>query len=93
MRTTARCPGLPGPDGGLCQYGPPGQALENILQEAVIEEQTALERFLPTLAVLAAIAPLLGLLGTVTGMIETFQVITRYGSGDPKLMAGGISEA
>jgi biopolymer transport protein ExbB len=67
--------------------------LENNLREAILKEQPALERFLPTLGLLAAIAPLLGLLGTVTGMIGTFQVITRFGSGDPQLMAGGISEA
>ncbi len=48
---------------------------------------------LPTLAVLAAVSPLLGLLGTVTGMIETFQSITLFGTGDPKLMSGGISQA
>ena len=45
------------------------------------------------LAVFGAVAPLLGLLGTVTGMIETFRVITLHGTGDPKLMSGGISEA
>jgi biopolymer transport protein ExbB len=45
------------------------------------------------MAVLGAIAPLLGLLGTVTGMITTFKVITLYGTGDPKLMSSGISEA
>jgi biopolymer transport protein ExbB len=43
--------------------------------------------------VLAAVAPLLGLLGTVTGMINTFQTITLYGTGDPRMMSGGISEA
>jgi len=48
---------------------------------------------LNTLAVIAAVAPLLGLLGTVTGMISLFEVITRFGTGDPKLLAGGISEA
>lgn len=45
------------------------------------------------LKLLAALAPMLGLLGTVTGMIETFQVITQFGNGDPKVMAGGISMA
>jgi len=45
------------------------------------------------LAVLGAVAPLLGLLGTVTGMIDTFRVITLFGTSDPKLMSGGISEA
>lgn len=53
----------------------------------------SLERWLGTLALLAVIAPLLGLLGTVTGMITVFNVITSVGTGDPKLMAGGISEA
>jgi biopolymer transport protein ExbB len=48
---------------------------------------------LPLLRLLAAIAPMLGLLGTVTGMIATFQAIALHGSGDPKLMSGGISEA
>ena len=63
------------------------------MEEAILKQLPRLERFLPTLSVFAAIAPLLGLLGTVTGMIETFQVITRFGTSDPKLMAGGISEA
>jgi biopolymer transport protein ExbB len=52
-----------------------------------------LNRGLPSVAVLAAVSPLLGLLGTVTGMIETFQSITLFGTGDPKLMSGGISQA
>ena len=52
-----------------------------------------LNRFLPTLGTIAAVAPLLGLLGTVTGMIVTFQAITIFGAGDPKAMAGGISQA
>ena len=43
--------------------------------------------------VIAAVAPLLGLLGTVTGMIGTFDVITQFGTGDPKMLSGGISEA
>lgn len=67
--------------------------LENVLEEAILKELPRLEKFLPTLQVLAAIAPLLGLLGTVTGMINTFQVITVYGAGDPRMMSGGISEA
>lgn len=69
------------------------EALDNAVQESIMKQMPALERYLPTLSVLAAIAPLLGLLGTVTGMIDTFQVITVFGSGDPRLMAGGISEA
>ncbi len=63
------------------------------LDEQLAEESSTLNRGLPTVAVLAAVSPLLGLLGTVTGMIETFQAITLFGTGDPKLMAGGISQA
>jgi biopolymer transport protein ExbB len=66
---------------------------DNILQEAILREVPRLERFLSILAILGAIAPLLGLLGTVTGMIDTFRVITLYGTGDPRMMSGGISEA
>ncbi len=66
---------------------------ESVLQEAILAQLPRVERGLSILAVLGAVAPLLGLLGTVTGMIETFRVITLYGTGDPKLMSGGISEA
>jgi biopolymer transport protein ExbB len=69
------------------------EVLEATLEEAVLKEIPPMERFLATLNILAAIAPLLGLLGTVTGMISTFQVITLYGTGDPRMMSGGISEA
>lgn len=62
-------------------------------EEALTGEQAQLERALPFLKLVAAIAPMLGLLGTVTGMIKTFQAIALHGSGDPKLMSGGISEA
>jgi len=67
--------------------------MENALQEAILGEIPHIERFLSTLGMLAAIAPLLGLLGTVTGMINTFHVITYYGTSDPRMMSGGISEA
>ncbi|MBU3951252.1 MAG: MotA/TolQ/ExbB proton channel family protein [Proteobacteria bacterium] len=67
--------------------------MENALQESILGEIPRIERFLSTLGMLAAIAPLLGLLGTVTGMINTFHVITYYGAGDPRMMSGGISEA
>jgi biopolymer transport protein ExbB len=63
------------------------------VEEALSSEQARLERVLPFLKLVAAIAPMLGLLGTVTGMIKTFQAIALHGSGDPKLMSGGISEA
>lgn len=68
-------------------------AMEDAIRQAVLREMASLERFLPLLGVLAAIAPMLGLLGTVTGMITTFDVIRLFGSGDPGIMAGGISEA
>lgn len=67
--------------------------LELLLDEAVLRETPHLQRGLPILKLLAAVAPLLGLLGTVVGMIETFYDISIYGNGDPKLMADGISQA
>jgi biopolymer transport protein ExbB len=67
--------------------------LELKLDEAILKETPALERWQGLIKLLAAVAPLLGLLGTVTGMIATFQAITLFGTGDPKLMAGGISQA
>lgn len=63
------------------------------LSEVILHEKPKLQRGLSTIRTFAAVAPLLGLLGTVTGMILTFQSITMFGSGDPKLMAGGISQA
>ncbi len=63
------------------------------LEEVVISAVAEVKQGLSTIKVLAAIAPLMGLLGTVTGMIGTFQAITLFGTGDPKLMAGGISQA
>ncbi len=69
------------------------ETLELKLDDAILKEIPALERGLSLLKLLSGIAPLLGLLGTVTGMILTFQAITLFGTGDPKLMAGGISQA
>ena len=69
------------------------ETLELKLDEAILKELPALERFLSTLKLIAAVAPLLGLLGTVTGMIETFQSIVLFGTGDPKMMASGIATA
>jgi len=69
------------------------EALDMALDEAAVRESSRLTRGLTTLGVIAAMAPLLGLLGTVTGMIETFQTITLFGSGDPQLMSSGISQA
>lgn len=69
------------------------ESLELKLGEAILRETPALNSMLPLLKIVSVVAPLLGLLGTVTGMIVTFQAITLYGAGDPKLMAGGISTA
>lgn len=69
------------------------ETLELKLEEASLKERPGIESGLAILKIIAAIAPLLGLLGTVTGMIETFQAITIFGAGDPKNMAGGISAA
>jgi biopolymer transport protein ExbB len=69
------------------------ETLELKLDEAILREVPKLETWQGGIKVIAAVAPLLGLLGTVTGMIATFQAITLFGTGDPKLMAGGISQA
>lgn len=78
---------------GLSSRREKRESLESVLQEAILRELPRLEHFLTALSVIGAVAPLLGLLGTVTGMIDTFRVITLHGTGDPKLMSGGISEA
>ncbi|HYG23939.1 MAG TPA: MotA/TolQ/ExbB proton channel family protein [Verrucomicrobiae bacterium] len=67
--------------------------IEEILYERMLAARTRLERGLPFLALTATTGPLLGLLGTVTGMIATFKLISSFGSGDPKMLAAGISEA
>ena len=69
------------------------ETLELKLSEGILKETPKLEAGLNLLKIIAAIAPLMGLLGTVTGMIVTFQAITIFGAGDPKAMAGGISAA
>jgi len=67
--------------------------IEDIVSEAIMHESERLDRFGSAILVVAAVAPLLGLLGTVTGMIATFDIITEFGTGDPKLLSGGISIA
>ena len=69
------------------------ETLELKLDDAILKELPSLERGINFIKLLSSVAPLLGLLGTVTGMIVTFQAITLFGTGDPKLMAGGISQA
>ena len=67
--------------------------LEDIVSESILHESTRLNRFGSVITMIAAVAPLLGLLGTVTGMIQTFDVITEFGTSDPKLLSGGIATA
>ncbi len=84
------------PLGRVMQAGEAGRTTDETelrVDEALLKEAPILERGLTLLKLVAAVAPLLGLLGTVTGMIGTFQSITLFGTGDPKLMAGGISQA
>jgi len=69
------------------------ETIELKLSEAALKEMPGLTKGLLLIKVISVVAPLMGLLGTVTGMIKTFQVITLYGAGDPKMMAGGISQA
>ena len=69
------------------------ETLEMRLGEALLEERPRIDRFVNLIKIIAAVAPLMGLLGTVIGMIATFQSITLFGTGDPKTMAGGISQA
>ena len=89
---------IPGAGGELIQTGVEHAdqtrgTLEEILYERILAARPGLERFLPFIALTAAAAPLLGLLGTVTGMIKTFNLITIFGTGDAKSLSSGISEA
>ena len=67
--------------------------MEDIVSESILHESTRLSRFCAMITVIAAVAPMLGLLGTVTGMIQTFDVITEFGTSDAKLLSGGIATA
>jgi biopolymer transport protein ExbB len=69
------------------------ETLERKLSERILKEVPVLTTRLTFIKIISVVAPLIGLLGTVTGMINTFQAITLFGTGDPKLMAGGISQA
>jgi len=88
-----RCPAARVIEAGLCFEGRTIDSLDNVIEEKILAEQGKQERFLSIIGVLASIAPLLGLLGTVTGMIDTFRAITIFGTGDPRMMSTGISEA
>jgi biopolymer transport protein ExbB len=78
---------------GVEHAGEKRGVLEELLFEKILQVRPTLERFLPFLAIAAAAAPLLGLLGTVTGMIKTFELITIFGTGDARSLSSGISEA
>lgn len=78
---------------GLLRSGRSKEDVERSLQEASSRELAALERGLPILATIAMIAPLLGFLGTVTGMINSFDALARVGLNNPAAVASGISEA
>ena len=78
---------------GLEVYERGFEARAAALGEAILAETPRIERSLTILGMLAAIAPLLGLLGTVSGMITMFQVLSEHGTGNPRLLSGGISEA
>ncbi len=78
---------------GAEHLGEPTELIEEVMYERLLTTKIKLNAMLPFIAICAASAPLLGLLGTVTGIIRTFQLITLYGSGDVKTLSGGISEA
>jgi biopolymer transport protein ExbB len=78
---------------GVEHLDEPRELIEEVMYEKVLSTRLRLERFLPFIAISAASAPLLGLLGTVTGIISTFKLITVHGAGDVKVLSGGISEA
>jgi biopolymer transport protein ExbB len=87
-----------GPTGRMLSVGvehikEPPALIEEVMYEKILTAKMKLNRFLPFVAISAAAAPLLGLLGTVTGIINTFKLITVFGSGDVKMLSGGISEA
>lgn len=80
-------------DTAVDNYREKKEYIEEILYERMLAAKPALESMLPVIALTAATAPLLGLLGTVTGMINTFNMITVFGTGDPRMLSAGISEA
>ena len=89
---------LGGPGGRMLRAGvenlaEPRDIVEEVMYETILVTRLRLNRFIPFIAIAAAAAPLLGLLGTVTGIINTFKLITVFGSGDVKTLSGGISEA
>jgi biopolymer transport protein ExbB len=78
---------------GVEHLGEPRELIEEVMYEDVLATRLRVQRFLPFVAIAASSAPLLGLLGTVTGIMSTFELITQFGTGDPKVLSSGISEA
>jgi biopolymer transport protein ExbB len=103
MKVTAQAKSAGSPDGNnplgriINVYreneGVDNETLQLKIDEAIMKEQPSINRFIGFIKIISMVAPLLGLLGTVIGMIVTFQAITLFGTGDPKTMAGGISQA
>lgn len=80
-------------EAGVSNFGHSRDLIEQSMEEVLMKTQPKLERLLSVIWITASTAPLLGLLGTVTGIITTFKLLTIFGSGDPKALGGGISEA
>jgi len=78
---------------GVAHLNEPRDLIEEVMYEKVLATRLKLQRMLPFIAISAAAAPLLGLLGTVTGIINTFKLINAFGTGDVKTLSSGISEA
>jgi biopolymer transport protein ExbB len=98
MQARCHARSIPGPAGELLATAiehadEKKEYLEEVLYERMLSAKPRLESFLSFIALTAAAAPLLGLLGTVTGMITTFNMISLFGTGDPRTLSGGISEA
>jgi biopolymer transport protein ExbB len=91
--SSAKGPGARVLEACLSQFGLGRDAAEKAARELFAEQSVRLNTHLNTLAVIAGASPLLGLLGTISGMITLFAAVTHYGTGDPKFLAGGISEA
>jgi biopolymer transport protein ExbB len=89
---------MPGPAGKMLQagvehLGEPRDLIEEVMYESVLKAKLRLNRLVPFIGICAAAAPLLGLLGTVTGIMNTFNLITVFGTGDVRTLSSGISEA